>query len=80
MVACARGGEPKPEFPKSLNFRGVKIFEVLSVEPRFAARNLGVELTVEWIRGVNNPADRFTVAKGYKGWRDNDLKALALRP
>ena len=41
-----------------------------------AARRLGVKLEVEWIPGVQNPADRFTLATGYKGWKENYLKDL----
>jgi hypothetical protein len=42
-----------------------------------AAKRLGVDLLVEWVRGTENPADRFTVCSGFKRWQDNDLKALA---
>jgi hypothetical protein len=45
-----------------------------------AAERLGVELDVEWVRGVENPADRFTVGRAFKSWKDNDLKALIVEP
>ena len=42
------------------------------------ARKLGIVLTVEHIPGVDNPADQYTVATGFKKWQDNDLRALAV--
>jgi hypothetical protein len=46
----------------------------------FAARRLGVDLWVEHIRGVDNPADAYTVGTGFKSWKKNDLKALVVGP
>ena len=43
----------------------------------FAAQKLGVVLKVEHVRGVDNPADEYTVCSGFKNWRDNLLKELA---
>jgi len=42
------------------------------------ARKFGVVLTVEHIPGIENPADQYTVATGFKKWQDNDLRALAV--
>ena len=41
-----------------------------------AAIRLGVRLTVEWIPGKKNPADEYTVCKGYLSWKDIDLESL----
>lgn len=41
------------------------------------ARRFGIDLDMQWISGVSNPADRWTTAGGYKKWSDNDLAALA---
>lgn len=40
------------------------------------AKKYGIDLNVEWIRGENNPADKWTTESGYKNWRDSieDLK------
>ena len=43
-----------------------------------AAHKAHVILTVEHIAGIDNPADEWTVAKGFKKWSDNDLKSLAI--
>jgi len=45
-----------------------------------AARRLGVLLTVEWVSGSKNPADKYTISRGFKSWKDNDLKALVVEP
>lgn len=41
------------------------------------ARRFNIELNMNWIAGVSNPADHFTTASGFKSWKDNDLAALA---
>jgi hypothetical protein len=41
------------------------------------ARKYNIQLSVEWIPGSENPADKWTVASGYKKWSDNDLVSLA---
>jgi len=43
----------------------------------FAAKKAGVDLDVQHVRGVDNPADPWTTAAGFKKWSDNDLAALA---
>lgn len=40
-------------------------------------RKFNLELKVEWIPGSENPADKWTVANGYKKWQDNNLNDLA---
>lgn len=40
------------------------------------AGRAAVDLRIQWIPGVSNPADPFTVGAGYKKWSDNDLAAL----
>lgn len=42
----------------------------------YAARRLGVDLTVEHVAGKDNPADKYTICAGYKKWSDNNLAAL----
>ena len=42
------------------------------------ARKYNIKLNVQWIPGKDNPADKWTIANGYKKWQDNDLKALAI--
>ncbi|WP_421977151.1 ArdC family protein [Roseivirga seohaensis] len=36
-----------------------------------------IDLNTEWIPGKQNPADKWTVATGYKKWSDNNLRDLA---
>lgn len=43
-----------------------------------AAKRLNVALKVEHVRGLDNPADRYTVEQGFQKWSDNDLAALAV--
>lgn len=43
----------------------------------YAAQRLGVVLNVVWVKGTENPADKFTTCAGFKKWQDNDLAALA---
>jgi len=43
------------------------------------ARKNNIKLNVEWISGKENHADKWTVAKGFKKWQDNDLKQLAIK-
>jgi hypothetical protein len=40
------------------------------------ARKHNIDLDVRWIRGVDNPADKWTTASGYKKWQDNKLTSL----
>lgn len=40
------------------------------------AERYGVLLTVEWIAGEDNPADKFTVTSGFQSWRNVRLSAL----
>ena len=42
----------------------------------YAAKKAGIELTVEHVRGVDNPADKYTICYGHKSWRDNDFEKL----
>jgi hypothetical protein len=42
-----------------------------------AARRQNVALSVVWVPGTQNPADKYTVAHGFKKWQDNDLYTLA---
>lgn len=42
------------------------------------ARHFNIDLDMQWIPGVNNPADPLTTAHGYKKWSDNDLAKLAV--
>jgi hypothetical protein len=44
---------------------------------RVAAERANVVLRIEHVAGTANPADKYTVAGGYKRWQDNDLAALA---
>jgi len=41
------------------------------------ASKYDIQLEVLWISGKKNPADKWTVASGFKKWQDNDLKSLA---
>ena len=41
------------------------------------ARKYNIKLNVSWIPGVENPADEWTTASGFKKWSDNDLTKLA---
>ena len=41
------------------------------------AQKLGVILTVEHVYGIANPADAYTICRGFKRWRDNDFVKLA---
>lgn len=41
-----------------------------------AARKFNIQLNVEWTKGTNNPADKWTVSDGYKKWSDNNLASL----
>jgi hypothetical protein len=40
------------------------------------ARYFGIDLKVEWIPGSENPADRWTTAKGFTKWDSADLASL----
>lgn len=40
------------------------------------AQRYGVVLTVEHVRGFDNPADRYTVTSGFQKWQDTDLRGL----
>ena len=42
------------------------------------ARRFNIELNVEWISGTSNPADKWTVATGFKKWSDNRLERFAM--
>lgn len=42
-----------------------------------AAKKAGICLDVQHVRGVDNPADAYTVCTGFKKWSDNDLTVLA---
>ena len=42
-----------------------------------AAQRLGVDLIVEWVPGKENPADDYTICKGFQKWQDADLESLA---
>lgn len=41
------------------------------------ARRFNIELKMQWVEGVRNPADQWTTASGFKKWSDNDLASLA---
>ncbi|MCG3206304.1 MAG: hypothetical protein KCHDKBKB_03038 [Elusimicrobia bacterium] len=41
-----------------------------------AAKRMNLDLTMEWIRGTSNPADKWTTATGFKKWNDGDLASL----
>jgi hypothetical protein len=41
------------------------------------ARRFNIDLNVEWIPGIENPADKWTTASGYKKWSENNLASLA---
>lgn len=41
------------------------------------SRKFGIEISVEWIPGKENPADKWTVESGFKKWSDNNLSELA---
>jgi hypothetical protein len=41
------------------------------------ARRFNIELNMNWVSGVSNPADTWTTASGFKKWSENDLVALA---
>lgn len=43
------------------------------------AKKFGVILNINWVSGVNNPADKYTICDGFKKWSDNNLEALANR-
>lgn len=43
---------------------------------RSAAKRLGVEMEVVHISGKSNPADQYTICKGFKKWQDNVLSEL----
>lgn len=40
------------------------------------ARKNNIRLNVIWLPGVENPADKWTVASGYKRYQDNDFALL----
>lgn len=42
------------------------------------AQKFGLLLDVVWVSGKRNPADKWTVAQGYKKWSDNDLKSVII--
>lgn len=42
-----------------------------------AARKFNIELSIQWIAGTSNPADRWTTAAGFKKWSETDLRSLA---
>lgn len=41
------------------------------------ARRHNIIISVQWVPGKNNPADKWTVASGYKKWSENNLAAIA---
>jgi hypothetical protein len=43
------------------------------------ARRFNIELNMEWISGVSNPADKWTTASGYKRWNDEPIAQLAVK-
>lgn len=43
----------------------------------YEAEKANVLLDISWIPGSRNPADRYTVCRGYLRWDENDLAALA---
>lgn len=46
----------------------------------YLAQRYGITIEVHWIPGVKNPADKWTIAKTFKNWQDNDLKSLIINP
>lgn len=40
------------------------------------AKKYNIQLNVQWISGKSNPADRYTVERGFQKWSDNDLSVL----
>lgn len=46
----------------------------------YLAQRYGITIEVHWIPGVKNPADKWTIAKTFKEWQDNDLKSLIINP
>lgn len=40
------------------------------------ANSLGVVLNMRWIAGTENPADQWTVARGFMRWNERPLKSL----
>lgn len=42
------------------------------------ARKFNIDLVMEWIAGITNPADKWTTANGYKKWNDEPLAGLAV--
>jgi hypothetical protein len=40
------------------------------------ARGMNLDLHMQWIRGTENPADKWTTSTGFKKWNDNNLAAL----
>lgn len=41
------------------------------------ASQANIDLVMEWIPGASNPADKWTVASGYKKWQETPLATLA---
>jgi hypothetical protein len=42
------------------------------------ARRFNVELILNWIAGISNPADAWTTASGYKKWDSENLEKYAM--
>lgn len=40
------------------------------------SKKLNIDLVVEWVPGVENPADKYTVCSGFQKWQDNNLASL----
>lgn len=41
------------------------------------ARKMSIDLNMEWSAGTSNPADKWTVANGYRKWSESPLSDLA---